>query len=125
MPEKYLRPSFIAKEDGDFISIQVSGDINQYTLPESRKLLDEIVRRHRIGKRDNLRILVDYELVGDVDSATVANIIDRLESNSGRNHRVAFINMPEEFQHLIEIYKLKEMILAFDSREEAMRELMK
>lgn len=124
MPEEYLRPSFIAKEEGDFISIQVSGDINQHTLPESRRLLDEIVRRHRIAKRDNLRILVDYQLVGDVDSATVANIIDRLDSNSDRNHRVAFINMPAEFQELIEIYKLKEKILVFESREEAMRELM-
>ncbi|MBZ0166676.1 MAG: STAS domain-containing protein [Candidatus Omnitrophica bacterium] len=125
MAADFLRPSFIAKEEGHLIYIQMSGDINQQTLPESRRLLDEIVRLHRINERDNLRILVDYKLVGDVDSSTLANIIERLDRNQNRNHRVAFINIPKEFQQLLEIYKLQEKILVFASKEEALRELQK
>ncbi len=125
MPDKYQPPSFIAREEGNFISIEVSGDINQQTLPESRRLLDEIIRRHEIGRRPDLRILVDYERVGDVDSATIANIVERLDTNSALNHRVAFINIPEEFRNLIEIYKLQEKILVYATKEEALRELLK
>lgn len=125
MPDEFLRPSFIAKEEGNFISIQVSGDINHHTLPESRRLLDEIIRRHRISQRDNLRILVDYEFVRDVDSATIANIVDRLDTTSGLNHRVAFINIPDEFRQLLDIYNLRDKIQVFASKEEAMRELLK
>lgn len=125
MTADYLRPSFIAKEEGNLIYIQISGDINQQTFPESRRLLDEIVRLHRINERDNLRILVDYKLVKDVDSSTLANIIERLDRNQSRNHRAAFINIPKEFQQLLEIYKLQEKILVFASKEEALRELQK
>lgn len=125
MVDEHLRPSFIAKEENDLIYIQVCGDINQHTLPESRKLIDEIIRRHKINSRDCLKILVDYNLVGDVDSSTIANIVDRLDSNRERQHRVAFINIPEEFQHLIEIYKLEEKIQVFANKDEAIRELHK
>lgn len=121
--DEYKRPSFIAKERGNLIIVQVHGDINAQTLPESQKMIDELIRLHKIYERKHLCILIDYQYVTDVDSATVANILIRIEEGRALFHRIAFINMPNEFMQLIDIHKLTDSFDIYATEEEAIREL--
>ncbi|MGE0267371.1 MAG: STAS domain-containing protein [Candidatus Omnitrophota bacterium] len=125
MSDEYQHPSFIAREEGNLIIVRLNGDINQHTMHESRKMIDEMMRLHQVNERDNLSIVVDYQNVNDVDSSTIANILERLEQNSKHYHKLAFINVPEEFLKLLEIYKLQDKILVFQSEEEAVKALQK
>lgn len=119
------KPFFIAKEKGDLIIIQMGGDLIASTLPQSREMVDELIEKHEIKKRTHLKILVDYEQVTDVDSATIANILDRINEHKKNYHTIAFVNVSEEFKSIIEIHKLEDEIRIFDSREEAIEALMK
>ena len=119
------RPFIIAKEKRDIIYIQMGGDINAETLPESRKLVDEIIEGHEIYKRRNLRILVDYGKVTSIDSASIANILERLKEHDKYQHKIAFVNMPQEFKDLIVLHKLEGVIPLFESEKDALRELRK
>ncbi len=108
MTEEIRPPSFIAKERGDLIIVQVFGAINAQTLPQSQKMIDELIRLHNIDERKHLSILVDYQYVTDVDSATVANFLMRMEEGKDLFHRIAFINLPDLILQLIDIHKLTE-----------------
>ena len=121
--DNFKVPTFIVKEEGTLIIVRISGDINQHTLPESRAMIDKMVEEHRINERDHLSIIVDYENVSDVDSAAIANILDRLDENKKQHHRVAFINVPDEFVQLLEIYKLEDTIMVFDNEAEVIAKL--
>lgn len=123
MSEEYQHPSFIAREEGNLIIVRLNGDINQHTMHESRKMIDEMMRLHQVNERDNLSIVVDYQNVNDVDSSTIANILERIEQNSKHYHKLAFINVPEDFLKLLEIYKLQEKILVFESEAAAIKAL--
>lgn len=125
MSEEHKHPSFIAKEVGNLIIVRLNGDINQHTMHESRKMIDEMMRLHQVNERDNLSILVDYENVNDIDSSTIANILERIEQNSKHYHRLAFINVPDEFIKLLEIYKLQDKIQVFKTEAEAVKALRK
>ena len=107
------------------IIVQMGGDLIASTLPQSREMIDELIEKHEIKKRTHLKILVDYEQVTDVDSAAIANILDRINEHKKNHHTIAFVNVSEEFKSIIEIHKLEDEILIFDSREEAIAALMK
>ena len=117
------RPSFIAQEINNLIIVRMGGVINAETFPESQFLIDELIEKHEIYKRQNLRILVDYQNVTDVDTSTVANILDRINEHEKHNHIIAFVNVPEELKSLVEIYKLEKEVLIFESEEEAVKAL--
>lgn len=123
--EENRPPNFIAQENGNLIIVRMNGDINAQTLPESRKMIDELVKLHHIYERENLCILIDYENVTNVDSAAIANILERLQEHHDHYHRIAFINVPDEFVKLLEIYKLQDTISVFDSEKKALAELQK
>ena len=117
------RPSFIAQEINNLIIVRMGGVINAETFPESQFLIDELIEKHEIYKRQNLRIRVDYQNVTDVDTSTVANILERINAHEKHNHIIAFVNVPEELKSLVEIYKLEKEVLIFESEEEAVKAL--
>ncbi|MBP9853551.1 MAG: STAS domain-containing protein [Candidatus Omnitrophica bacterium] len=123
MSEQYQHPSFIAQEVDDLIIVRLYGDFNQHTLHQSRKMIDEMMRIHQINERHNLSIIIDYQNVNDVDSSTIADILEHIEENSEHSHKVAFINVPDEFIKLLEIYKLQDKILVFKTEKEAIKAL--
>ena len=118
-------PYIIAKEKNNIIFIEMGGNINSETLPESRELVNEIIKKHEIYKRNNLKILVDYSNVIDVDSATIANILDRLAEHKQHHHTIAFVNVPDEFLHLIQLHKLEDKVTVYPSLKEAVKVLRK
>lgn len=119
------KPSFIAQEKDNIIIVRMYGPLNSSTLNESRDQINELIEKHEIFKRSNLRILVDYENVTDVDSATIANILERIKEHEKHNHVIAFINVPEEFKHIVEIHKLENKVHIFKSEKQAIKELSK
>ncbi len=120
-----LKPFFIATEKDDFIIVEMGGVLNASTAPESRKMIEAIIEKHEIYKRRNLKILVDYKQVKDVDSSTIAGILDRINEHKKHYHTIAFINVPEDFKSIIEINKLEGEVLIFDTEKEAILELKK
>lgn len=119
------RPFILAKEEGDIIFVEMGGNINAETLPESRKLVDQIIELHQIYQRRNLKIIVDYKKVRSIDSSTLANILDRLREHTKYNHRLAFVNLPKELKDLIELHNVKDKITVFHSKAAAVKEFKK
>ncbi|MCA9408638.1 MAG: STAS domain-containing protein [Candidatus Omnitrophica bacterium] len=118
-------PRIMAKEEGDLITVSMGGALNSATLPISRQLVDEIIKSHNIYQRTNLKILVDYKDVTDVDSSTIANILERLTEHQKHNHKIAFINVSEEFKTIVQLHKLEKEIPVFDSKQKALKALLK
>ena len=116
------RPFILAKEEGDIIFVEMGGALNSLTLPESRKLVDEIIEYHGIYKRRNLKILIDYKKVKSIDSATIANILERLREHEKYGHKMAFVNIPKTLKDLIILHKLQDEIVIFKSKKQALKE---
>ena len=119
------KPMIIAKEKGNLIVIRLGGAINASTMPEARQLVDDIISSHKIYQRQNLRILVDYKNVTDIDTSTVANILERLTENEKHQHTIAFVNFPEKLKIILDIHSLQDRITIYDSEKEALKELKK
>ena len=118
-------PNFIAKDDGDIIIVRMSGDLNAKTMPKARKMIDKLIKLHDIYKRNNLRILIDYEYVTDVDTATLANILQRMNEHKEHYHTIALVNIPDDLKSMIEIHKLQDVFNIYDSEQKALADLRK
>lgn len=124
LPEEE-KPYILAREEDDIIHVEMGGVINSETLPQSREMVDTIIEAHEIYKRRGLKILVDYKKVVDIDSATIANILERLKEHKKYNHKLAFINISKKFKDLIVLHKLEGTIQFFKTEKEAIKELKK
>ncbi len=115
--------NYKVEEKGDFLILRMEGVINAQTLPQYRGIVDSLMTKYDVANKDNLKFIMDYAAIGDVDSATLANILDRLKNDVRSDHKVAFINVPEKFKSLLTLFKVGDAIRVYDSQEEAEREL--
>jgi len=101
---------FNVKEDGEFLILYVKGELNAQTVPEARKEIDRLIEEFDIPNVSGLKIIVDYSGVTDLDSASVGNTLERIELVMQYQHRIAFINVPEKFKHIIELHHLEDRV---------------
>ena len=108
---------------GDIYIFRMSGTINAQTLPRYREVIDQLITEIGAAQKSNLKFIMDYGGIDDVDSSALANIIDRLKNDVRCDHKVMFINVPEKFKELLAIFKLQDSIEVYDSQEEAEKAL--
>ncbi|HQP11121.1 MAG TPA: STAS domain-containing protein, partial [Candidatus Omnitrophota bacterium] len=102
---------------------RMKGTINAQTLPEYRKIIDELMTKLDVPHKDNIVFIMDYGGIEDVDSSALANIIDRLKNDVRCDHRVMFINVPEKFKELVALFKIGDTIEIYNTQEDAERAL--
>ncbi|MFT5207932.1 MAG: anti-anti-sigma factor [Candidatus Omnitrophota bacterium] len=109
------------EERDNFYILHMKGAIVSSTLGELRHQVDVIAKEHNIFNRGGLKIIIDYAEVSDVDSATVANVIKRLDRLHDLGHNVAFVNLPEEMKVLIQMYKVESLFQIHTDIDTAMQ----
>lgn len=107
------------EEDGNVYVLRMTGALTAETLPLYRKRMDALMKEHNVSSKDNLNFIVDYGKVTEVDSATVANILERLDSVVRQDHKVCFVNVPEKFKNLVTLLKVDGSIQMYDSEQQA------
>lgn len=107
------------EEKGDTYILRMSGTINAQTLPQYRDIVDGLMVKFDVAHRDHLKFIMDYSGIDDVDSSTLANILDRLKNDVKSDHKVVFVNVPEKFKSLLTLFKMEDAIEVYDSQEEA------
>ena len=107
------------EKKGDIYIFRMSGTINAQTLPQYREVIDDLIKEIDAPHKSNLKFIMDYGGIDDVDSSTLANIMDRLKNDVRRDHKVMFINVPEKFRSLLALFKLEDFIEVYDSQQEA------
>ena len=111
------------EKKGNVYIFRMSGTINTETLPHYREVIDNLIKEIDAPNQDNLVFIMDYGNIEDVDSSALANIIDRLKNDVRCDHKVMFINVPEKFKDLLELFKLEDFIEVYDSQEDAEKAL--
>ncbi len=113
--------SYTMEQKGDIYIFRMSGTINSETLPQYREVIDNLMAELDVSHKSNLKFIMDYGGIDDVDSSTLANIVDRLKNDVRCDHKVMFINVPEKFKELVALFKMENSIEVHDSQEEAER----
>jgi len=115
--------NYEVEEDGNIYILRVKGVINAQTLPEYRKMVDDLMVELDIANKENCKFIMDYSGISDVDSTALANILDRLNSDVREDHKVVFINVPDKFQSIVELHKMEDKIHIYGSEKEARKAL--
>jgi len=98
---------------------RMSGTINAQTLPQYREVIDDLIKEIDASHKSDLRFVMDYGGIDDVDSSALANIVDRLKNDVRCDHEVIFINVPEKFKDLLALFKMEDFIKVYNSQHEA------
>ena len=104
--------------------VRMKGEITHDMIPIMEARI-QANRKRQGGIRIEKNILVDYALVTDVDSATIAFHLVHLKEYDARGRKVGFVNIPDELQTLMEMLKEKTIFKIYDSETDAVKELNK
>ena len=116
--------SYEIVEDGNTYTLRMIGEITAQTLPQYRKIFDDLMVELDVVNKTDLTFIVDYGGITAVDSSALANILDRLKHDVRSDHKVVFINVPDKFKSIVELHKMEDKIKIYESEEEA-KEAMK
>lgn len=108
---------------GNTYVIYVSGIINAETLGDYRNYVDRMMKELDVENKNKVNFVVDYGGVEDVDAATIANILDRLENDVRSDHVVVFSSVPDKFREMVKIHKTEKTIIIYENEKEALKAL--
>jgi anti-anti-sigma regulatory factor len=122
--KKRQKPPYLHRIDShkNLDIVRLTGRITHEMIPviEAR-----IQMNRKEGSTIDRNILLDYALVVDVDSATLAFHMLHFKEYKEKGYKVGFININHEFKTLVEIFKENDFFNVYASEEEAVRELSK
>jgi len=107
------------EEDGNIYTLRMSGEITVQTLPQYREIVDNLMKELDVANRDGLKFIVDYGGISNIDSAALANILDRLKNDVRSDAEVVFINVPDKFKSIVELHRMENAIKIYGSEQEA------
>ncbi len=100
--------------------IRLKGLITRDMVPIIEMRIQE---NRKEGSGIDKNVLVDFALVEDVDSSTIAFHLVHLEEYRARGFKVGFININKEFKDLLDIFKKNDKFKVFANEKEAVKEL--
>jgi len=100
--------------------VRFRGVLDKTTLPDSSVWGEAYLEEHHLFDKN---IIVDLGKVKHVDSSALALCLLRLRQFRSHGHRLALINVPQEFLRLAEIEKVTQEVEIFDSEEAALKAL--
>lgn len=100
--------------------IRLKGVIDRHIIP---LIEDRIQQNRRAGSTIDKNVLIDYALVEDVDTATVAFHLVRLKEYEARGHKIGFLNPSAKLRALLDMFKQAETFFIYPDEAAALRAL--
>jgi phospholipid transport system transporter-binding protein len=97
LDEPLIKP----EDDGRYVVV------GAMTLPLARRLLDE---GHRVFDRNDA--VIDLHRVEEVDSTGLAVMLEWMRSAQRHNHKLRFVNIPDNLKSLADVYGVSELLPA-------------
>lgn len=100
--------------------VRLKGKIGRQMVP----LIEARIRQNR-RKGDGIEknIIIDYALVTDVDTATVAFHLVRLKEYEGEGFKIGFLNVSDKLRALLNMFQQGEAFRMYDDEIAAIKEL--
>ncbi len=121
--EKGQLPSFIESLD-DYPHLKIvrlRGFLNLHENPEIQHFLS---RAQKKGAGLNKSILLDLKNASHVDSATIAGFLSVLSKLKKKNFKLGLMNVPDALKGALEILKLDDIFIIFESEKRALTEIL-
>lgn len=99
--------------EGETAIIRLKGEINATTIPIIK---DNCCNKKKLDKN----ILLDYEEVTQIDSATLASLVLQLKELGEKHRKLAILNMPDMLQKFLDITNLDGLIATYRDEDEAL-----
>ncbi|MBZ0165767.1 MAG: STAS domain-containing protein [Candidatus Omnitrophica bacterium] len=100
--------------------IRLKGVMDRSVIP----LIEERIQLNRkAGSTIDKNVLIDYALVEDVDTATVAFHLVRLKEYEAKGFKIGFLNPSRKLRHLLDMFKQDEAFQIYATEADALREL--
>src|SRR5258707_1098734 len=90
---------------------QVTGEINISTSPDFKKNFEKI---------PSLKIIIDLEKVGYIDSSGLATLVEILKKSKSQGGQLALSGMSDKVKSLFEITKLDKLFTIFPNQQQAL-----
>lgn len=116
-------PSFVDKiEDFPHMRIlRLKGKLVTSIIPEMTAFFEKPKR----GQGElNKNLLIELRKVTEVDSAALAQLVRILATLKQKKYRLGFFNVPEKPRAMLEILKLDQVFLIFESETQAFKQVL-
>ena len=116
-------PSFVESVD-DYPHLKIvklKGRLDISTIQGVQSFLQSAKKRE---SRVNKSILLDLTHVADVDSAAIAGFIEVLSKLKQKNFKLGLMNIPDSLRSMLQILRLENMFVIFESEKKAFSEIL-
>lgn len=107
------------EDKGNLFVVRLKGDINMEVLGSNRERMTQVIEAMGLYTKN---VLVDFQKVTHTDSATVAALLGRLLDIQQYKKRIAFFNIPESLQKMIEVLKVEHNFTIYANESVALHE---
>lgn len=101
--------------------IKLKGRLDISTIQDVQLFLQNTKKN---DSRINKSVLLDLKNVVDVDSAGVAGFIKVLSKLKQKNFKLGLMNIPENLSKMLQILKLENVFIIFESEKKAFNEIL-
>ena len=122
-PQKSEPPSFVENVDNftHLKIVKLKGYLDSSSVPEFQRFLQTASKS---GEFLNKSVLLDFKNVAHVDSAVVAGLVKVLSQMKQKNFKFGLMNVPDSLKGMLEIMRLENIFLVFESEKKALREIL-
>jgi len=120
---KETMPAFVESVDDypHLKIIKLKGRFDISTIQDVQLFLQNTKKN---DSRINKSVLLDLKNVVDVDSAGVAGFIKVLSKLKQKNFKLGLMNIPENLSKMLQILKLENVFIIFESEKKAFNEIL-
>lgn len=101
--------------------IHLKGYLNNSSIPDLAAFLRQAKEKKGML---NKSVLLDLKNVGQVDSAAIAELLKVCSSLKQKNFKLGLMNVPDGLKGMIQILKLENILLVFESERRAFSEIL-
>lgn len=100
--------------------VRLKGNIDQSMIPTIDSRINE---NRKAGSKIDKNVILDFLQVEHVDSATIAFHLIRLKEYQEKGFKVGFLNVTQELNTLLDLFKETVTFKIYSNEEEAVKEL--
>ncbi len=102
--------------EGETAIVHFQGEINSNTIPIIK---NNCCKKTKLDKN----ILIDFKEVTQIDSATLAFLVEIIKELREKNRKMAMLNISDKQQKLMEVTKLDGLIDSYNDEDAALSSL--
>ena len=116
-------PSFIESVENytHLKIVRLKGYLDNSTVSEVQNFLQKAKKNEMLL---NKSVLLDLKNVAQVDSAAVAGLVKVLDELKQKNFKLGLMNIPDSLKGMLQIMRLENIFLVFESEKKAFNEIL-